>query len=379
MKGGQLIPYALPDVTWAAGGRAQTSLKDIPPTIQGRHVHLVGIDWEVDVDPTFTTAPTVQGLNSVVASLKISDGRNQRFDGNFNYLRVFEALENGGPALHPDPDLTSGSGNNFYFGRSWKAGPEVFEGAPTDFAIPVAALKNGVISYTFGALTDISADTTAATVTLRATAQLLLLDEVRVPPVVERLAFDANSKDVVLQGAALYPFLAALNSSGVDAIAAGDFGAFTVIGSKGEIISNIDAEVLGRSYAGQMASGIFSLVQGEPRASTDDNHQTVTSGSIAKSTAAIQPVLWCTPNALLTKIVAETDSGLRVKWSGSQASGVLLATRILEQPMTAIATVAAAALQGTGRSISALEPKTLSKKPYSGPRPAYMPYKVTAR
>src|SRR5688500_1068913 len=121
MKGAQLIPYQLPDLVWAAGGRAVQSLKDLPHKVRGRIAHVAGISWEVDVDPTYTTAPTVVGLNRVVADLKIHDGSQLRFDGNFNYLRVFEALELG-RLRQPDPDQNSGSTNNFYFGRYYSPG-----------------------------------------------------------------------------------------------------------------------------------------------------------------------------------------------------------------------------------------------------------------
>lgn len=378
MQGAQLIPWPLPDVTWTAGGRASTPLKDFPTRIRGRLPHMVGISWEVDVDPTFTTAPTIVGLNAVVADLKIHDGKQLRFDGNFNYLRVFEALELG-RLRQPDPDTNSGSTNNFYFGRYWTPGPANFA-KPTDFAMSCASMDNAVIQYTFGALTDISADTTAATVVIRATAWLLLMDDIRIPPVYERVSYAANSKDFPLQGKALYPFLALLNSASVDAIGDGDFGAITVTDGHGEVISAIDAEVLCKAYQAQMNAGPVTPIQGEPRAATDDNGKVVNGASptaLVAATAAIQPVLWSTQGAMISKIVAESENTLRVRWAGSQASGVVLAGRILDQPDTVMAGTAATALNKLGLSPRSADPVTASKKPYKGPRRNFMPHKVS--
>ena len=379
MKGFQLIPYVLPDVTWAAGGRAVQPLKDLPHKVRGRIAHVAGISWECDVDPTFTTAPTLVGLNSIVKDLKIHDGSQLRFDGNFNYLRVFEALELG-RLRNPDPDTNSGSTNDFYFGRYWSPGPDLFEGSPTDFCICCAALENGSISYTFGALTDISADTTAVNVAIKTTVWLVLLDDVRVPPVYERAAYDANSKDFLLTGRALYPFLALLNSSSVDAISADDFAAITVNDGEGEVVSAVDAEVLCKAYQSHMGSGQFTPVQGEPRAATDDNPKAMNTSSptaVQAATAAIQPVLWCQPQARISKIIARAETGLRVRWSGSQStSTVILTSRILEQPPTVVAATATKALNKLSLAFKGAKVKTLSKQPYAGPLREFMPYKV---
>lgn len=378
MKGSQPIPYQLPDLTWTAGSKGVHLLKDLPHKVRGRIAHVVGISWEVDVDPTFTTAPTNFGLNQVVKGLKIHDGSQLRFDGNFAYLRVFEALELG-RLRQPDPDTNSGSTNNFYFGRYWSPGPANFLGNPTDFALCCASLENASITYDFGALTDISADTTAATVTIKTVVWLMPMDEVRVPPVYERQAYAANSADLLLTGRALYPFMALLNSANVDAISAGDFGSITVNDGDGELVSALDAEVLCKAFQAQMASGQFTPVQGEPRAATDDNPKEINSGSPTAAvavTAAVQPVLWCTPGAMISKVVARAETGLRVRWNGSQASGIVLVGRILEQPNTVIASTATKALNKLGIGFKGAKVKTLSKSDYRGPLREFMPYKV---
>ncbi len=379
MKAFQLVPYSLPAITWAAGGSATHTLRDVPKSLFGRICHVHSITWEVDVDPTFTTAPTVIGLNNVVSDLQIFDGSFNRFSGGgFNLLRVFEALENG-KLSHPEPDTNSASTNNFYFARTWHCGPRHLAGAPSDFLYPGAALENGEIKYRFGALTDISADTTAATVAIRAIVWLAVLDELRIPPALERMAYTAGAADLNLTGRAMYLYMAMLNSASVDAITAGDFGAMTVDTGAGQLISAIDAEELGRAYHSQMDSGQFTVVQGEQRASTDDNPVIKNGGTptaLVAATAAIQPLVWCPPGTRLSKVPAVADSVCRVRWNGSQASGAIAATRVLEQSQTAMATVAARALNRLGLRDRGTKVKTLSKAPYTGPRPDFMPYAV---
>lgn len=380
MKNGQLVPYQLPSVTWAAGGSATLSLRDLPRQLAGRIAHLVSLNIEVDVDPTFTTAPTIQGLQTVVSNMIIRDGRNILFQGSFNYLRVFEAYENGGRVINPDPDTNSGSTNNFYYARTWHAGPPLFAGAPSDFMIPCASLENGEVSFTFGALTDISADTTAATVALNVTAWLWAADELRIPPVVERNNYPMGSAvDVPLTGRALYPYLCLLNSTGVDAITAADMGDITIDTGTSQPISAIASEVLGRAYNAQMRQGQFGIVAGEPRAATDDNLSVKNSGTptaLVAATFAIQPVLWCPEGTMISKIFVQADSVLRLRQSGAGTGHIVLATRILEQPQAAIAERTARSLGKLGLRLrpDGSRIKTLSKEIYKGPRPEFLSY-----
>ncbi len=377
-KGYQTVAYRLPDVTWTAGGTATQVLRDLPKQIMGRLVHLAAITWEVDVDATYTAVPTTIGINNAVTNMRISDGSNILFEGGFNYLRIFEILENRGQLVHPDPDVTT-STNNGYYARTWFAGPPRFAGSPADFLLAAAGLENGQIDYTFGALTDFSSDTTAATVAIRATAHLVLLDEIRVSPVYERRSWTAGAADINLTGRALYPYMAMLNSSAVDAIGSGDFGALSVDTGQGNLINAVDAEILTRMFHAENLTGHFTPVQGEPRAATDDNPKVVnyaTPTALAAATASIQPVLWCPDSCRISKVVAEADSVLRLRWNGSQATGVILTSRILEQSEP---TVGAKLGKALGRlslrpNGNASKIKTLEKGQYRGPRVAYMPY-----
>jgi hypothetical protein len=348
--------------------------------IGGRIAHLVAITFEATITPTFTTAPTVAGLNNVVRQVELYDGSYSRFNGaGFNAIRNKEIYETG-LLIHPDPDTNSGSTNGFYLERTLTLGPPKFQGAPSDFAVPTGMLSNGEVRYTFGALVDISADATALTATIIPVAWLLLLDEVRIPPAYEWVEYGFSGTDNSISGRGLYCFAGLLNSNSYDAISAGDFGAITVDGVGYVAVPSIDAEVLGRAYRAQMFAGQFSPVQGEPRASTDDNGKAVNSGTptaLVAPTAAIQPVLWSPEDARITKIPALAESALRVRFNGTQTTNtILFVGRILEQTPTVVASNAAKALGALGLKHRGTKIKTLSKQPYTGPRPEFMPYAI---
>lgn len=380
MKTGQLVPYQLPTVIWSENGSASQTLRDVPIQVGGRTAHIAAIQWELDLDISYTTAPTIQGFNAAISNLIIRDGRNVLFQGNLNTLRAIEAYENGGRVINPDPDTNGGTGNNAYVGRTWFPGPPLFAGAPNDFMIPVSVLESAEISYTFPALTAISADATAGTVAINTTVWLYLTDkELRVPPVVERNVYPMGTAvDVPLTGRALYPYLFMLNSAGVDAFAAADIGDITIDTGTSQPISAIAAEVLGRAYNAQMRQGQFGIVAGEPRAATDDNLSVKNSGTptaLVAATAAIQPVLWCPEDSMISRIIVQAESVLRLRQSGAGTGHIVVATRLLEQPEAVVA-------ERVGRALSRLRMnaekagsriKTLSKATYNGPRKDFMP------
>lgn len=379
MKGFQTIKWNLPTLNWAAGANLTTLLRDLPLRLFGRFVHLAAITFEVDIDPTFTAVPTEIGIRNVVTRLRITDGRNDRFIGRgFPALRMREILEEG-KLRHADPDNTT-STNNAYFRQTWDTGPANFEGSPSDHLIPVALLQAGQIDYTCGALTDISADTTAMTAIIRPVAHLVLLDHIQIPPVYEWRETDANAANIALPGRALYAFLAAFNDSAYGAIAAGDFGAFNVNTGTGPVVSGVDAELLSACYHAEMRSGHLTPVYGESRAATDDNQKVVngaTPTALVSAAARIQPILQSMHDARISKLVALAENNLQVDWNGTQASGTFAAGRFLSQPDSVVGQAAAQAAQALGLSPSqlrALEVKTLSKRPYGGPRAEFMPY-----
>lgn len=372
---GQL--YQLPSVTFAAGGNATTQLKDLPAFLRGRIPHVRRFIYEVDYTPTTTALPTTVGNNNLVNRCDFWDGRINRFIGGFNHLRMRERLSNGQVRV-PDADTDIASGTARYFRRVLHVGPPNFINANSDFLIACAALAAGEIRWGFGALTDLAADCTAATGTVRPFADLTLLDEVRIPPACQFQFYSASGADVPLPGRALYVNVALLNSASFDAIAAGDFDTFRFDLGQGDIVPSIMAESLNAAYNDDYAVGDLEPIQGEPRGASDDNTKQVnhaTPTAIVAQTADLQVVTWTPPRAKLTKLeLAETSA--RLQWTGSQGTGVVLVDRILSQPASVIGSLAAQVCGALGKSPKSIAVKSFSKKPYDGPYVEFMPYVV---
>ena len=378
MKGFQLVPYVLRTLNWQAGGTDNVPLDGLPTTYFGRLAHLAGISFDVTATLTFTTAPTTVGINNVVSRFEMFDGNNLRFQGSFNLLRLKELIENGKLST-PDGDTNGGTGTAFQFRRWWSIGPESYVGNPSDFLFPTAALGNGQLNFNFGALTSISADCTAATVTIRPIAWLALLDsEFRIPPAYEFIQYSAGAADYQIQGRALYNSLTLLNSSSYDAITAGDFASVQIDTGSGQVPS-LDCASLEAAYHQQMRSGQFTQVHGEPRGATDDNPSIKNPASplaLVATDALFQPVLFSPVGSRISKQAVAVESALRVKWSGSQSSAAIAVGRIVAQEPSAYATVAAKALTKMGLTMKRTFIKTLTKDDYSGPRGSYMPMAV---
>jgi len=377
-KNFQLVPYALRTLNWTAGGVDNVPLDGLPTTQFGRLCHLAGISFDCTITPTFSTAPTVVGLNNIVSRFEMFDGNGLRFQGSFNLLRAKELLENGRLST-PDPDTNSASTNAFQLRRWWSIGPESYVGNPSDFLFPTAALGNGQLNFNFGALTSISADTTAATVTIRPIAWLALLDsEFRIPPAHEFIQYSAGAADYQIQGRALYTHLALLNSGSYDAIAAGDFASVSVDTGSGQV-PTLDVQTLEAAYHAQMKSGQFTQLHGEPRGATDDNPSVKNLGTptaIVAADALFSPVLWSPWGSRISKLAIAAESSLRVKWTGTQSSAALAVGRIVAQEPSAAAAIAGKALAKMGMRGKRTFIKTLTKDDYSGPRGVFMPMAV---
>lgn len=376
----QLVGIPLKNPTFTASGNDSITLDGLPETYLGRIAHLAGLQFDCTITPTFTTAPTVVGINNIVSRLEFNDGAQARFQGGFNAMRMFEILEGGKLAI-PDPDTDSASTNPFYLGRYLPMGPWGFEGNPSDFLIPCAALKTGRLDFAFPAITAFSADTTVLTVAIRLTAWLALLDnELRVPPFLERNSYQVANADASLPGRALYCAAGLLNSASFDAITAGDFSAIQLGTGAGDTAA-LDCSVLERAFHHQMNSGHLTQAHGEPRAATDDNPKKVNGGTptaIAAADALIQPIIWSPNGSRISKLAIAAESSLRVRWpAGSQATGVILASRILAQPVGAASAITARALSKLGMMQKGTKVKTLSKQPYTGPRSEFMPWDVS--
>ncbi len=382
----QLIPYPLPSITTAVSGTATTTLRDLPKTLMGRIAHLAGVSFEVSFAVTSgltmsSLAPSPHEIQNVVTRLEISDGSMNRFVGSFQSLRFREMLENQGRNLTPDPDAIATT-EAAAFTRYWTPGPANFAG-PSDFVIPCGALENGEIRYGFGALTDIHANCTAAIATITPVAWIMLLDEVRIPPAYEWNQWVAGASDINLTGRALYAHLALANDTAFAAITALDFANTTVSVGTGDVVPNVHAAILGYAYFAQQKTGSLSFITGDVRASTSDAAKNINAGTPTALEVAVKrvsPVLWTPPEAKITKMVALAESVCRVKWSGANGSGtVVMGGRILEQSETVVAGLAAKALGRLGLRNGGIKVKTLSKQPYTGPRPEFMPFSVKVR
>jgi hypothetical protein len=376
----QLYPYPLQTRTFTAGGQDVIPLRDLPKTLFGKVAHLVKVTFDNILTPDVGggALPTIVGTNNLVVQADFWDGSLMRFQGGFNHMRMKERLHFGGIAC-PDPDADTADTVARYFRRTLHMGPPQYIGAPSDFAVPCAALENGEIRLRYGALADISANAVAATTgQIFPTAWLLLLDEVRIPPAYSFTFQTATSNDLTLPGRSLYSELALLNSGTFDAIAAGDFGSISVNFGYGDAIPAVRASVLSAHFQDTFARGNVDAVQGEPVAASDDNAKRVnpaTPTAVAAQLADLQPVVFQGHGAKITKL-PRAESAVRLSWNGAQASGVVLMGRILEQPPTVVGQIANRALGQLRRPHKAIAVKTVSKKAYEGSHAPFMPWKV---
>lgn len=369
--------YQLPSTTYAASGRDNVPLRDLPVQRRGRIPHVTRFIFEVDYTPTTTALPTTAGNNMWVTAMDFWDGRVNRFVGGFNHMRAHERVNTGAIRI-PDSDTDIASASARFFRRVLHVGPPQCAGGLGDFAIPTGALLSGELRLTMGALTDFAADCTAATGTCRTFADLEMLDEVRIPPAYQVQAYSANSSDFLIPGRALFCSLYAFDSGAFGAWTAGDLANIRLDLGLGEIVSTVPAAVLNVQMMDDFARGDIGSFMGEPRAAGDDNHKTVNRASPTALTGGasdLQAVLWMRPGKKLSKCeVAESNA--RIQWSGTQTSAVFMAARILPQSPSVVAAIATAALKAIGRPQKDIRIKTLSKKPYSGPYMEFMPYAV---
>lgn len=374
-----LVPFQLPSITYTAGGNDTIPLKDLPVQLRGRIPHVVKFLFELDFTPTYSsgTGSTV-GNNNVFTAVDFWDGSLLRFTGGMNAMRAKERLSCGNLRI-PDADTDTASATARYVRRVLHVGPPHFLGAPGDFQIPTGMLSGGELRATMGALTDIDANCTACTATLRTTAWLQLMDEVRIPPAYQFQRLVANSPDVPLPSRALFESLSLLNSSSYDAISAGDFGNFRLDFGFGDVVPSIRGDILQTSYQDDMLSREIGAFGGEPRGASDDNGKSVNHASPTALAAApndIQVVWWAGGQQAKISKLELCESAARLQWDGSQASAVVLIGRFLPQPQSVVGRLAAQALAPLKRGYKSIKIKTLSKQPYSGPLVEFMPFKV---
>lgn len=382
MRTYQTVNYVLPSQTYTAGSRTIQTLRDLPKTYLGRFCHLMAFTFSSILTPTWTTAgPDVAGHNNIFTAADFWDGSFMRFQGGFNHMRAKELLQTG-RTRSPDADTDPASTQSRYYKRTLHAGPPQFAGSPTDYVIPTGLLENGELRFSHGALSDLAGNgggtISAATGTVRVTARLALLDELRIPPAYQWGYQALNAADVNISGQALYETVALLNSASFDAISAGDFGQFRLDLGQGDVVPTVKGYDLTACFVDDFAAGEIAAVQGEPEASNDDNSKSVNHASptaIAATAATIQPVLWSPPESRLTKLF-KAESVARLRWDGSQTSAVLLYGRVLPQPPNVVATAIAKATGRLALVAKGMKVKTLSKKDYDGPYGDFMPWSV---
>jgi len=359
------------------------NLKDLEQRIiDNRYAHLLGFMIELKLTPTFTTAPTLVGNHACISDIEFSDGQDVLFKGDGNALRMFERLENGGNRIG---DVLAQTSTNPRFMRKFlMLGPTSLDGNPTDFARPAAEFVNGYLKLTCSALTDISADTTVATLTADVAAIMAPYDELKFPAKYQRKV-DANTgTGMKITGEAAYAFLAAVKNSTYGSFVSNDFGRVTVRTGRNRVVANVDAEVLAAVYNGQFARGSLDQVQGEPRDATYDvnarqvNQATPT--ALAAGTPDLQPVLWMPPSSRLSKLTARVSEQLIVDYAGSLAATAFwLSGRFLPHQPDSVdqrARKVAATLDISGGKPTA---KTLSKKGVrASPMAKYWTYSMKA-
>lgn len=350
--------------------------------------HLRGILFVCRITPTFTTAPTIYGLNNLVTNLIANNGVENFFDGSFNTLRFHEILENGQICI-PDPDTNGGTGTAFYFNRYLPMGPTSFVGAPSDFVFPVSAMAGGSLTLSYGALTSISADTTAYTASIEVVADTVGLEgEIRIPPAFER-------KTESLTGAGQLNLIgtrALYASMGMTAVARAPVTVASLAlaaGTVGDIsfdsslfndtpVSGAAIEAL-HQYQSQV--GHVTQLKGELRAATDDSAKVVNSGTPTALVGAdnvIQTFLAVAADQRITKLRIVSEGQVTPRWSGTQATGGMHYSRINARPIQARTDLGVRAMQklGLGSSNVSVRCKTLTKTDYSGPRVDFMPHAI---
>lgn len=371
----QMIPVPLRSLTFSLGGRDSIDLSVLPPTIQGRIAHVSKITFNVAITPTFSAGTiTPASVQNVVANLGLFDGVRQLFNGSFASLRAFEALEQGG-LFTPESDALTTT-NTFYFQRVWNAGPRLFM-AEEDFLTPAASFRGGRIDVGYAAaLTSLGSGLTitACTCTIQPVAWMVLQDEIRLPPFVERYEGALNNNQP-LTGEALYAFLGAARSSAFGTFTAGDV-ANVAIYAAGFTTAPIVANALTRAYQDSMRTGPFSPIVGDPGSANDTGAKLPNGTAIAAAASYVQPLIWSPVGSRITKMNYWAQPSMAVQWSGNAGSLYGLATRLLPRDAQRGQQYSALAEAALGVKVKGGKVRTDTKVPYSGPRAPYMPLKL---
>ncbi len=384
MEANQLFPFDLGSQAWVASQPLTFSLQPLMNMIGTGIGHTVFIDMELQISPTYTTAPTLVGLNAAIANLEIFDGERQWLPAgaSFNMLRAFERLENGRIIL-PDSVTNGASTGLRVIRRRFAWNPSVMYGQPSDGAMPNVLLnQGGYVRATCSALTAISADTTAATGTLSLTAwQSRQYTKLVFPSWYERQMLAISSGQQFNQRA-LYATLGFLNSSSFDAFTAGDIGDVTLNTGTELPMSAITSARLTAAHNADFGVGQFDAVNGDPRSATLDINSRTTNGgtptALTNTPVDLQPVAWAQKDCRLTKVGLYVPATLTVNFSGSNSGTQALLGRFRPlSPVERGTSYAKAMSRLGGRAGKEFGPRLADDaEQYKGPLVDFMPYQA---
>jgi len=355
----------------SAGARRTFKLRDLDKRIDGRIAYLQRVTLRSILTVSFTAQPGVVGHNNLFKKITFAPfgGSQVRASLSGNALRMFERLENGKAKVGEAIQTTTGSPR--HFSRVIEMGP-ANAANPEEFAICCAGMVDGTLEVEFGALTDISADTTAMSGTVQVIAEYIVRDnELVVGPTYERRE-DFVAMGEILTGEQLLMTLGLVNSSSYDALAAGDIANVTLETGRFNPINSVPAEALTACFNHDFAPGEIGAIQGEPEDATDVHQRQVNLASptaIAAQTADLQPIWWSGKDSYITKAGVYCPNQFKLLWSGSQTSTGTgrLTGRALPLEASEVQRVVDTACRELGIVTGAPTVKTLSKEPFKGP------------
>lgn len=356
--------------TWTISASAllRYNLRDLDERIDGRPAYLRRLYFRAIFTPTFTAHPGVTGHNNLFKRITVSPfgGSKIRAQLSGNDLRMFERLENGRHVMGEAIQTASASPRHFV--RTFGFGP-LNALNEDEFAVPAAGMKDGSVEVLLGALTDISADTTAMAGTIQLVAEYITRDgELTLGPVYERRS-DAITKGDVLVDEMLLCSLALGDSSAWGAIAAGDFADLTVDVGRYYPLNAVPSEALTAAFNATFKPGMIDGLIGEPEDSTDVHQRQTNLASptaIAAQTADLQVALFGEPYQKLTKMGIYCPQA-KTTWSGSQSTAQRLVGRVLPQDPNEAQRVLQMTAKNLGVSGGTIEPKLLGGGNWNGP------------
>lgn len=384
MENLQTVPFLLGSQAWSAGNPLTFDFKNLPKTKGMWIPHVVALDIEVDMDPTYTTAPTIVGHNNAIKTVSINDGLREwmPMGGSLNVLRAFERLEIG-RSYQPEALLGNASTNNRYIRRRFYWNPRNLIGQPSDGAYntPYLSSAGGKVVLNCGQLTDMSADCTAATGTVRVVAHIARYpNKLIFPPYFPRQMQALVSGGAITQRA-LYGILGFLNSTSFDALAVGDIGDVTIDVGGDILMQAASSPALTAAHNADMETGAVDALAGDSRDATYDvNARQInlsTPTALAVQAADLQPALWIPKDTRMTKLMHAPSQAI-ITVSGSGSTTQVLMGRFL--PVSEVergAALATALANLEGRKATEWGLRLASgKAEYSGPLRAFLPWQA---